>query len=133
MKSQKFTALAQLLDQIETEEPRQKFVGLMWQVFEELRSNFSVSSLLLYQEILDRAKAAQPDIKIPSFYQDEFLDESFHTDPSDFAIVYGLAMKNISNGNLKRARQLLTRIATSGYKQRDLARTQLDQIPPLPH
>jgi thioredoxin-like negative regulator of GroEL len=133
MKSQKFTALAQLLDQIETEDPRQKFVGLMWQVFEELRSNFSVSSLLLYQELLDRAKAAYPDIELPSFYQDEFLDESFRTDPSDFAIVYGLAMKNISNGNLKRARQLLTRIATSGYKQRDLARTQLDQIPPLPH
>jgi len=130
MQSQKFTALAQLLAQIESEQPRQEFVGLMWQIFEELRSNFSVSSLLLYQELHERARAARSDIELPSFYQDEFLDESFRTDPSDFAIVFGLAMKHISNGNLKRARQLLTRIANSGYKQRHLARTQLNQIPP---
>ena len=49
------------------------------------------------------------------------LEQKFSTDPSDYSVVYKLAVEYARVGNDERAKQLLDRVARSGYKEKELA------------
>lgn len=84
--------------------------------------------LLIYQKVLDQFEKDYGKHGIPSFYSSDFLEQRFQSDPSDYAIAFGYAMKCKSEGNGARARQLLARIINSGYREKDLAILELNRL-----
>lgn len=57
----------------------------------------------------------------------EDLEYQFKLDPSNFSVVFQLAVEYAELGKHKRARQLLRRVARSGYKEKDSAMTFLKE------
>ncbi len=51
----------------------------------------------------------------------EELERQFGLDPSNFSVVFQLAVRYAELGRHKRAKQLLSRVARSGYKEKSLA------------
>lgn len=59
--------------------------------------------------------------KIPDFFGDDYLELRFSSDPSDFGVVLALAVKSWESGQTIRARQLLVRVASSRFREHQLA------------
>lgn len=55
------------------------------------------------------------------------LERLFEIDPSDFSVVFQLAVEYARLGNHQRAKQLLSRVARSGYKEKELAVKYLEE------
>jgi hypothetical protein len=58
----------------------------------------------------------------------DFFEQEFQKDPSRADVVIGLALGKIKAGEVDRGRQLLRRVAASGFKERDLARQILGRL-----
>lgn len=89
-----------------------------------ISSSFSVFAMLRYIRHcaeFDRLSAYQYSAKIPDFFDDDYLELRFSSDPSDFGIVLALAIKSWERGQRIRAGQLLKRVASSRFKERKLA------------
>jgi hypothetical protein len=120
MRSTEFNFLEQLLDRLDDPVAREEFARRMVLLHEEIRTGFSAASMLLYQELRSRA-GDRVGRWLPSFYESSDLDQWFYDDPSDPSVVIGIAMKHLHEGDRKRAAHLLRRVASSGFRQRDLA------------
>ena len=57
----------------------------------------------------------------------EDLEHQFNLEPSNFSIVFQLAVEYAELGKHKRAKQLLRRVARSGYKEKEPAMTFLKE------
>lgn len=57
----------------------------------------------------------------------EELERQFGLDPSNFSVVFQLAVEYAELGKHKRAKQLLSRVARSGYKEKWVAMTFLKE------
>lgn len=89
-----------------------------------MSSSFSVFAMLRYIRHcteFNRLSAYQYSGKIPDFFDDDYLELRFSSDPSDFGIVLALAIKSWERGQRIRAEQLLKRVASSRFKERKLA------------
>lgn len=120
MQSTEFHILEELLGRLDQPVIREEFARRMTLLHDQIRENFSAASMLLYQELRDRAGDGAGRF-LPSFYESKDLDFWFYKDPSDPSVVIGMAMKHLHEGNRGRATQLLRRIAASRFRQRDLA------------
>lgn len=89
-----------------------------------ISSRFSVFAMLRYIRHcseFDRLSKGRFAGKIPDFFGDDFLELRFSSDPSDFGIVLALAVKSWESGRPIRARQLLSRVASSRFREHKLA------------
>jgi len=91
------------------------------ELFAAVQGDFSYASFDLFQLYLDRAAQAGGDAVISRtrcFMTTDFLETAFAKDPSDYGVVLALGVKHLRLGNRPRARQLIQRVAKSGYKER---------------
>jgi hypothetical protein len=91
------------------------------ELFEAVRDDFSYASFELFQLYLDRAAKVGGDAVlsgIRSFLSTDFLETAFAKDPSDYGVALALGVKNLRLGNHPRAKQLIQRVAKSGYRER---------------
>ena len=134
MRFGKFQNIEKLLARIDAGEGHlcSEAVELFNELYHDIHSerNFSVSSMVLYQEYRSKFHEMSdnpPGKRIPSFFADDFLERRFSVDPSNFAIVAGLAINKLQAGDLARAKQLFERVANSRYRECKLARNYLDK------
>ena len=95
----------------------------------ELENNFSLGKFFIFQKAATKIEMLDPqDTQRACFYQDSFLDDRFALDPSDYSIAVALALKMKHLGRLERAKQILQRVADSGYPERKFAQQTLRAI-----
>ncbi len=83
--------------------------------------DFSYASFELYELYRRRAVSIggeSIDKNVPSFLRHEFLETAFAKDPSDYGVALALGVKHLRLGNPSRAKQLIQRVAKSGYNER---------------
>lgn len=91
------------------------------ELFAEILTDFSFASFKLFEIYRDRAVAVGGEsvaAKVPSFIHHNFLQTAFAKDPSDYGVALALGVKHLRLGNSGRAKQLIQRVAKSGYKER---------------
>ena len=92
----------------------------------ELETNFSLGKFFIFQQAASKIEMLDPRAaKATCFYESSYLDERFALDPSDYSIAFALALKMKHLGHLTRAKQLLKRVADSGYPERKFAQQAL--------
>lgn len=129
MRSAKFKSIEKLLQRIGGggDNLSSEAVGLFNELYQDIYSefNFSVFSMVLYQHYLSKFHDTcdSPNGKrIPSFFAGDFLERRFLADPSNYAVVVGLAINKLQEGNRNRAKQLFERVANSRFRESKLAR-----------
>jgi hypothetical protein len=134
-KSQKFRSIGTLLDRMSDGDH-----DLCSQVIERLNdlyheiinaNKFSVFSMILYQiyqSRFDLISGKTSKKRVPSFFENDFLENQFLLDPSNYSIVLGIAIKKLQIGDQIRARQLFQRVANSRYREHTLAKNYLSRF-----
>lgn len=89
-----------------------------------ISSRFSVFAMLRYIRHcaeFSRLSKGRFAGKIPDFFDDDYLELRFASDPSDFGVVLALAITSWESGRTVRARQLFRRVASSRFREHKLA------------
>jgi hypothetical protein len=90
------------------------------ELFAAVRDDFSYESFELFQLYFDRAANVGGGAVlsgVQSFLSTDFLETAFAKDPSDYGVALALGVKNLRLGNHLRAKQLIQRVAKSGYRE----------------
>jgi hypothetical protein len=82
--------------------------------------------ILLNQHPIPEFQDLLADYYWPSTTVDE-LEHQFNLEPSNFSVVFQLAVEYAELGKHKRAKQFLRRVARSGYKEKESAMTFLKE------
>ena len=89
-----------------------------------ISSSFSVFAMLRYiQHCVEFSRLSNGEFseKIPDFFDDDYLELRFSSNPADFGVVLALAIKSWESGQRIRAGQLLKRVASSRFREHKLA------------
>jgi hypothetical protein len=90
-------------------------------LFAAVQADFTFASFERFQIYRNRAVHAAGNAlasQIPCFLTSDFLEQSFARDPSNYGVALALGVKHLRLGDKKRSKQLITRVAKSGYKER---------------
>jgi len=93
-------------------------------LFAAILEDFSFVSFELFELYRSRTAVIVGDqalVSVPSFITHDFLETNFAKDPSDYGVALALGVKQLRVGNRSRAKQLIQRVARSGYKERSQA------------
>jgi hypothetical protein len=122
MKSQLFLGLRERIELLEAGKGNaEDLAGAITDLFAAVKSDFSFASFELFQIYHDRAAQAGCDLvasETPCFLTTDFLEKRFAKDPSDYGVALALGVKHLRLGDKKRSKQLIARVAKSGYKER---------------
>jgi hypothetical protein len=89
-------------------------------LFAAVQADFTFVSFELFQTYRDRAMRAAGNAltsQTPCFLTSDFLEQSFAKDPANYGIALALGVKHLRLGDKKRSKQLIGRVAKSGYKE----------------
>jgi hypothetical protein len=122
MKSQLFLGLRERIALLEAGRGNaEDLAGAITDLFAAVQSDFSFASFELFQIYRDRAAQAGCDLdasQAPCFLTSDFLEQSFAKDPANYGVALALGVKHLRLGDKKRSKQLIARVAKSGYKER---------------
>lgn len=92
---------------------------------------YSVHALMAFERYLDIISLRLGDRSFKDTFTlltSDYFEKEFRRDPSQPGIVIGLALCKLRAGDMRRGRQLLLRIASSGFEERDVSRQILSKL-----
>jgi hypothetical protein len=103
----------------------ERLVRGMTNLFSAVQASFTFTAFELFQHYRHRAIRMCGDeiaSRTPCFFTTDYLERGLAKDPSNYGIVLALGVKHLHLRDLKRARQLIQRVARSGYRERARAK-----------